>query len=470
MKVAIFGTGYVGLVTGVGLAEKGHQVLCVDIDQAKVNMLRSGKSPIYEPGLDELLAKNIAAERIAFTTEPKFAVNFSNLIMIAVGTPPNEDGSADLSHVLDVSDTIARYMREDKIIITKSTVPVGTHLKVLQKMRDVLEENDLNLHCSVVSNPEFLREGCAVEDCLRPARIVVGTDSVGAAMVLQELYNPFITEGVPYIVMDPLSSEMTKYAANAMLAARISIMNEFSRLCEKVGANIDQVKHGIGSDPRIGHQFLNAGLGYGGSCFPKDVKALIRTGQEYDEPMAILKAVETVNQQQRELFFRKVKLSQYGHLQGRKVAVWGIAFKPGTDDVREAPAIDLIERLQAAGANVIAYDPVVNAKAHDRLKECHNLEFTVDKYDALADADVLCICTEWLSFREPDFSEMKLRMKSPIIVDGRNLFSQEFMENQGFTYYSMGRPDLEYLEEMLLNDSDEEQQAEARSRSHLKIT
>ncbi len=439
MKVAVFGTGYVGLVTGVCLAEKGQQVLCVDIDTAKIQKLKSGQSPIYEPGLDELLQKNIAAGRIEFSTDLALATNFAEVLMIAVGTPPNEDGSADLSHVLKVAETIAKNMTGDRLILNKSTVPVGTHLRVQERMSEVLQARSSHLKFEVASNPEFLREGCAIEDCLRPARIVVGTQSLEAARLLQDLYRPFIDEGVKYVVMDPLSSEMTKYAANAMLAARISLMNEFARLCEKVGANIDQVKQGIGSDPRIGPQFINAGIGYGGSCFPKDVKALIQTGSEFDEPMQILRAVEDVNREQRQRFLAKIKSVIHHPLAGRKIAIWGVAFKPGTDDIREAPAIDLIEDLLRAGAFVVAFDPVAQETAQERLKDHHNLTFAETMYEATQQADALCICTEWLSFREPDFVTLKATMKSPIIFDGRNLYSTNFVNEQGFVYHSIGR-------------------------------
>jgi UDPglucose 6-dehydrogenase len=447
MKISVFGTGYVGLVTGVCFAEMGNDVICVDVDPKKVETLRGGKSPIYEPGLDEMLEANISAERIQFTTDAQTAIKNSDIIFIAVGTPPQEDGSADLTNVFKVADTISSHMEGYKLIVTKSTVPVGTNQKIKERIQAGLI-NKTNASFDICSNPEFLREGSALEDCLQPSRVVVGSTSEKAEKLMRRLYEPFLKDNTPLLFMDLASAELTKYAANSMLAAKISIMNEFSRLCEKVGANIEQVRRGIGSDPRIGPHFIYAGIGYGGSCFPKDVKALIHIGDQEQEAMPILNAVEEVNQTQRLRFAEKSEKIM-GGLKGKKVALWGVAFKPGTDDIREAPSLYVIEQCLKMGAKIIAYDPVAEQNAREffaQHPERHlftgSLEFSQDQYDALEGATALVIVTEWKSFREPDFVRMKTAMKSPIVFDGRNIYGTDVMKEQGFQYLSIGRGQL----------------------------
>ena len=439
MQISVFGTGYVGLVTGVCFAEMGNDVICADIDAAKIAKLQDGVSPIYEPGLDSLITNNIQAQRITFTTDLKQAVHKSEIIFIAVGTPSDVDGSADLKYVLSVAETIALHMNEYKLIVTKSTVPVGTYLKVKERIEETFKKRGQSFAYDVVSNPEFLREGSAIEDCLKPHRVVVGVESEKAAAILKRIYDPFLKNGNPYLTMDPLSSEMTKYAANAMLATKISLMNEFSRLCDKVGADIENVRRGLGSDPRIGPHFIYAGVGYGGSCFPKDVRALIHTGRDRDERLEILESVESVNISQRKNFYNKVQ-KKLGSLKGKTIAVWGIAFKPGTDDIREAPAMDLIEWSIKEGAQVRAYDPVAaeNAKAH--FAGSTSLSLHDDQYETLKGADALLILTEWKSFREPNFKTMKTLLKKPLIFDGRNIYSPAAVYEMGFEYISVGRP------------------------------
>lgn len=443
LKVSVFGTGYVGLVTGVCFAEKGHHVIGADIDALKIENLKKGISPIYEPGLEDLLVANYKAQRIEFTTDVIHSVSQSDILMIAVGTPPNEDGSADLKYVLTVAQTIAQHMDSYKVIVTKSTVPVGTQRKVKEAIAAELKRRKKEIEFDVVSNPEFLREGCAIEDCLKPHRVIVGLDTERASQIMYRLYEPFLSAGCPYLTMDPLSSEMSKYAANSMLAARISLMNEFAKLCEKVGANIENVRASLGSDPRIGPLFIQPGIGYGGSCFPKDVTALIHTGTENDEDLQILKAVEKTNLQQRERFFNSVKTFFNGNLKNRTIAVWGLAFKPGTDDIREAPAIYLVEKLLAAGATVIAYDPIAERNTRLHFGENANLDYSATPYEALQGAEALCIVTEWLALREPDFRRMREMMETPIVFDGRNLYSPELMSKLGFRYQSIGRQSVE---------------------------
>ncbi len=439
MQISVFGTGYVGLVTGVCFAEMGNDVICADIDAAKIAKLQDGISPIYEPGLDALITNNIQAKRITFTTDLKLAVSKSEIIFIAVGTPSDVDGSADLKYVLSVAETIAQNMNEYKLIVTKSTVPVGTYLKVKARIEETFKKRGQSFAFDVVSNPEFLREGSAIEDCLKPHRVVVGVESEKAAAILKRIYDPFLKNGNPYLTMDPLSSEMTKYAANAMLATKISLMNEFSRLCDKVGADIENVRRGLGSDPRIGPHFIYAGVGYGGSCFPKDVRALIHTGRDRDERLEILESVENVNIHQRKNFYGKVQ-KKLGSLMGKTIAVWGIAFKPGTDDIREAPAMDLIDWSMKEGATVRAFDPVAaeNAKAH--FAGAAALSFYDDQYETLKGCDALLIVTEWKSFREPNFKKMKELLKKPLIFDGRNIYTTTAVVEMGFEYISVGRP------------------------------
>lgn len=438
MKITVFGTGYVGLVTGVCFAEMGNNVSCVDIDPNKLKMLRDGKSPIYEPGLDTLLLSNIKSNRITFTDDAKTSVNNADIIFIAVGTPPKEDGSADLQYVLKVADTIAENMNEYKLVVTKSTVPVGTFQKVKTAIEAKLKARGLQLGFDVASNPEFLREGCAIEDCLKPNRVVIGVESQKAQEILTSLYDPFLKNGNPILTMDPASSEMTKYAANAMLATKISLMNEFSRICEKVGADIEAVRKGIGSDHRIGPHFIYAGVGYGGSCFPKDVSALVRSGREVNEELQILNAVEETNQLQRRRFISVIEKNLSSS--GKRLAVWGVAFKPGTDDIREAPALDIIQHFLDQQYTLQVYDPVAAENARAHFKNNLAIKFYDDQYAALEGVDALVIPTEWKSFREPDFTKMKSLMKTHLIFDGRNIYSPKYIKQQGFKYHSIGRP------------------------------
>ena len=433
MKVGVIGTGYVGLVLGAGLADTGNDVICADIDEAKIARLNGGEIPIYEPGLEPLVARNLEDGRLTFTTDVAHAVRESEVIFIAVGTPPGEDGSADLQHVLAVAETIGRTMEGEKVVVTKSTVPVGTAAKV----RAAIEA--LTAHpVHVCSNPEFLKEGAAVDDFMKPDRVVVGVDSERAREVLDQLYAPFVRTGNPILFMDIPSAEITKYAANAMLATRISFMNTIASLCEAVGADVDLVRMGIGTDARIGPSFLFAGAGYGGSCFPKDVKALIRTLRDREVDAGILEAVEEVNEGQKRRLLHHVKARFGEDLTGRAFAVWGLAFKPETDDMREAPSLVIVEGLLAAGAAVRVHDPealgVARRHFGDRVAYCEQ------NYDALRDADALVIATEWKQYRVPDFARMKALLRSPVIFDGRNLFKPERMAEKGFEYTCIGRP------------------------------
>jgi len=432
VKVAVVGTGYVGLVVGACLAETGNDVVCADVDAAKIKHLKANKLPIYEPGLEPIVIRNQREGRLTFTTDVGSAVERSEVVFIAVGTPPDEDGSADLQHVLAVATMIGKHMNATKVVVTKSTVPVGTARKVRAQ---IARETSTPFH--VCSNPEFLKEGAAVEDFMKPDRVVVGVDSPEAAKVIEELYTPFVRTGNPLIVMDIPSAEMTKYAANAMLATRISFMNQIAQLCETVGADVTQVRRGIGSDRRIGQAFLFPGPGYGGSCFPKDVKALIRSGTENKLPLDILSAVEAANHRQKKLLFEKLK-RHLGSLGGKVIAVWGLAFKAETDDVRESPALVLIEELLAAGAKVQAHDPAAMETAAHHLGK--RVTYAGHGFDALHDADALAIVTEWLEYRNPDFARMKQLLKRPLIVDGRNLYDPLKLGRLGFTYDSIGRP------------------------------
>lgn len=442
MKISVFGTGYVGLVTGVCFAEMGCDVLCADIDETKINKLKDGISPIFEPGLDDLILSNVKSKRLRFTTNLKEATEASPVLFIAVGTPSDKDGSADLKYVLQVAATIAEHMTAPKTVVTKSTVPVGTYLKVKTTIQDTLKKLGKQIQFSVVSNPEFLREGSAIEDCLKPARVVCGVEDPASGQLMQSLYEPFLKNGNPLILMDPLSSEMTKYAANALLATKISLMNEFSQICDQVGADIEFVRKGIGSDPRIGPHFIYAGVGYGGSCFPKDVKALVHTGKSYGVPMDILDSVEKVNAFQRSRFIERTKSALGGSFRDKTVALWGIAFKPGTDDIREAPALDVIATVLEEGGKIQAFDPVAWENAQKEFKNHKNLSHFEDQYDTLKGADVLCIVTEWKFFRNPDFQKMKSLMKQPLICDGRNIYPLNEMKEQGFHYISVGRKEI----------------------------
>ena len=432
MKVAVVGTGYVGLVLGACLAETGNDVLCADVDAAKIGGLQHGKLPIYEPGLEPLVVHNLREGRLTFTTDVGQAVERSDVVFIAVGTPPDEDGSADLRHVLDVAGTIGRRMNAPKIVITKSTVPVGTAERV---RAEIAKHTTTPFH--VCSNPEFLKEGAAVEDFMKPDRVVVGVDSDEAARVLEELYAPFVRTGNPLIFMDLPSAEMTKYAANAMLATRISFMNQIARLCEAVGADVTQVRRGIGTDRRIGPAFLFPGPGYGGSCFPKDVQALIRSGDEHEVPLDILQTVHTANDRQKRVLFDKLRRHFDDKLRGRAVAVWGLAFKAETDDVRESPALALVELLLKDGATVRVHDPAALASARRVLGD--RVTYAEHAYDALAGADALAIVTEWLEYRNPDFARIRQLLRRPLIVDGRNLYEPDRLARLGFTYDSLGR-------------------------------
>jgi UDPglucose 6-dehydrogenase len=432
VKVAVIGTGYVGLVVGACLAETGNDVVCADVDAEKIAGLRADRLPIYEPGLEPLVARNQREGRLAFTTDVGAAVERSDIVFIAVGTPPDEDGSADLQHVLEAARTIGRHMNRPKIVITKSTVPVGTAERV---RAEIARHTATPFH--ICSNPEFLKEGAAVEDFMKPDRVVVGVDSPEAAEVLGELYAPFVRTGNPIIFMDIPSAEMTKYAANAMLATRISFMNEIARLCEAVGADVTLVRKGIGSDRRIGPAFLFPGPGYGGSCFPKDVRALVKTGEAAGVPLQILQAVEAANERQKRVLFDKLARHLAGRLPGATVAVWGLAFKAETDDVRESPALALVRQLLEAGAEVRVHDPAAMPAARRHLGD--RVRYAAHAYEALEGAAALAIVTEWLEYRNPDFERMKALLAQPLIVDGRNLYDPARLARLGFTYDSIGR-------------------------------
>jgi UDPglucose 6-dehydrogenase len=435
MKVAVVGTGYVGLVVGAGLAETGNDVICCDIDDDKIARLQRGEIPIFEPGLDKLVERNLEDGRLTFTTDVAAAVRASEIILIAVGTPPGEDGSADLQHVLRVAESIGTAMNGEKIVVTKSTVPVGTAARV----RAVIQAHTRHpVH--VCSNPEFLKEGAAVDDFMKPDRVVVGVDSEHARDRLAELYAPFLRTGNPVLFMDVQSAEITKYAANAMLATRISFMNMIARLCDAVGADVGKVRQGVGSDERIGSSFLFAGCGYGGSCFPKDVKALIRTLEAYDIDAGILTSVETINAGQKALLLQQIDSRYPEGLAGRRAAVWGLSFKPDTDDMREAASLVIVEGLLQRGAIVTAHDPEAMTAARDIFGD--RIRYAETNYDALDDADMLVIVTEWRQYRVPDFARMRERMRQPMIFDGRNLFEPERLHELGFEYISIGRPDV----------------------------
>ncbi len=441
MRLTIFGSGYVGLVTGACFAEVGNNVLCVDVDQRKVDTLRRGESPIYEPGLDELLKKNLAAGRISFTTDAAEGVKHGLFQFIAVGTPPDEDGSADLKYVLAVAEAIGSNLTEYRAIVTKSTVPVGTADKVRAKIEQTLKARGAHIEFDVVSNPEFLKEGAAIGDFMKPDRIVVGTDNPRTAELLKALYDPFTRSRERMIVMDVRSSELTKYAANAMLATKISFMNELANLAERMGADIEKVRLGIGSDPRIGYHFIYPGCGYGGSCFPKDVQALARSAQDHSFQAALLDAVEAVNKRQKSVLFDKINRYFSDALRGKTIAVWGLAFKPNTDDMREAPSRTLLEALWAAGAKVRAYDPVANEEAQRIYGDRPDLALVNSSMEALNGADALAIVTEWQEFRSPDFDTIKTQLKHPAIFDGRNLYDPGFVKRFGLKYYAIGRGD-----------------------------
>lgn len=440
MKIAIVGTGYVGLVTGACLASVGVTVTCVDVDKKKIDNLNKGIIPIYELGLEDLVKRNVKRNRLFFTTSLKEGLQRSDVVFIAVGTPPNEDGSADLKYVIKVAKEIGEVIEDYIVVATKSTVPIGTSLKIKEAVQSSLNTRNSKLSFDVASNPEFLREGNAVRDFLQPERIVIGTESEKAKRMLQRLYEPFIESNHPVLFMDIVSAEMTKYAANAMLATRISFINEIANLCEKVGANIDKVRKGIGSDSRIGSKFLLAGAGYGGSCFPKDVKALVKIAEQKQMSLKVLTAVEKVNYEQKKVLFHKIKKHFGENLKGLKIALWGLAFKANTDDMRESSSLVLIELLVEAGVQVKVYDPVAMDECKKRIG--NKILYATDQYEALEKADALVVITEWDDFRVPKFTYVEKRLKNKIIFDGRNLYDPLTMKEFGYTYYSIGRADV----------------------------
>jgi len=439
MKVSVIGTGYVGLVTGTCLAEVGNDVLCLDVDVNKINILKQGGIPIYEPGLEDMVKRNVAAGRLRFTTDVAESAKHGVIQFIAVGTPPDEDGSADLQYVVAAARAIGRNMEEYKVIVDKSTVPVGTADKVRAAVKEELDKRGAKLEFAVTSNPEFLKEGAAVDDFMRPDRIVVGADDDKAVQLMRSLYAPFQRNHERLIIMDVRSAELTKYAANAMLATRISFMNELALLAEKMGADIENVRHGIGSDPRIGYHFLYAGCGYGGSCFPKDVQALQRTAKEYGQDLKVLNAVEAVNDRQKEVLLDKITARFGKDLSGKNIALWGLAFKPNTDDMREAPSRVLIQGLWERGATVTAYDPVAMHETSRIFGDDPRLKMAETPMDALQGADALAIVTEWKVFRSPNFDEIKAKLKNPVIFDGRNLYDPASVRSQGIEYFAIGR-------------------------------
>jgi UDPglucose 6-dehydrogenase len=430
-KIAVVGTGYVGLVTGTCFAETGNDVVCVDIDVAKVNRMRNGEVPIYEPHLDVFFERNIREKRLRFTTDLDEAIRDAEIIFLALPTPPGEDGAADLRYVLGVAEELGKKIKSYKVIVDKSTVPVGT----AEKVRIAVAKN-ATVEFDIVSNPEFLREGFAVEDFMKPDRVVIGVESEKARQIMRELYKPFVRQGNPIIFMSEKSAELTKYAANSFLATKITFMNEIANFCEKVGADVDDVRIGIGSDTRIGKRFLFPGIGFGGSCFPKDVQALVKSGKEYGHDFKIIDAVLQVNEGQKVRLIEKVE-NYFGTLKGKKLAIWGLAFKPDTDDIREAPALYMIDTLLAKGATVVVFDP----EAMENVKAVYGdkIEFATGQYETLAGADALLIATEWSAFRNPDFDKMKTNLKAPLIFDGRNLFDLDEMNDKGFYYESIGR-------------------------------
>jgi len=436
MKISVVGTGYVGLVTGTCFAETGLTVNCVDIDEKKIAMLNKGIVPIYEPGLDRLISKNKDSKRLFFTTKIQESLEGASAVFISVGTPPDEDGSADLQYVLAVASDIGKYMNNYMVVVTKSTVPVGTAEKVRKAVQKELDARGVNIEFDVASNPEFLKEGDAINDFMKPDRIVIGVDSQKAEDTMKKLYKPFLLNNHPILFMDIPSAELTKYTANAMLATRISFMNEIAQLCEKVGANVNNVRRGIGSDQRIGSKFLYSGTGYGGSCFPKDVKALIKTGKENGLPMKIISSVEDVNDEQKSILFKKLINHYKEGIEGKTITLWGLSFKPNTDDMREAPALVLIDKLTNAGAKVKVFDPVAMDECKRRIGDI--VEYSNDPYDAANEADALLLVTEWNEFRMPNFEILKKIMNNRVIFDGRNIYDKQELESKDFIYYGIG--------------------------------
>jgi len=437
MKISVVGTGYVGLVTGTCFAETGITVHCVDIDKEKINKLNNGIVPIYEPGLEKMIERNVKKERLFFTTDLKETLVDCDVVFSAVGTPPDEDGSADLQYVIAVAREVGKYMDHYMVIVTKSTVPIGTAKKVKAAIQEELDKRGVNIEFDVASNPEFLKEGDAIDDFMKPDRIVIGIETEKAENLMKKLYKPFLLNGHPILFMDVPSAELTKYAANSMLATRISFMNELANLCEIVGADVNLVRKGIGSDSRIGHKFLYAGVGYGGSCFPKDVKALIKTAKEYKFNLSILQSVEDVNDRQKSVMFDKIMKHFGGDIKGKIITLWGLSFKPNTDDMREAPALVLIEKLIGAGAKVKAYDPVAMEETHRKIGDI--IEYSKDQFEALIDSSALILVTEWNEFRMINYKVVERLMKEKAIFDGRNIYEPKEVIEQGFAYYGIGR-------------------------------
>lgn len=440
MKIAVIGTGYVGLVTGTCFAETGISVTCVDIDESKISKLKSGVIPIYEPGLDQLVTQNVEKGRLHFTTNIRESIEQSELVFIAVGTPPGEDGSADLRHVLEVARQVGRYMTNYIVVVTKSTVPIGTAVKVKAAIEDELQKRGAELEFDVASNPEFLKEGNAIDDFMKPDRIVVGTETERAQKVLSKLYKPFTLNGHPILFMDVPSAEMTKYAANAMLATKISFINDIANLCELVGADISMVRQGIGSDARIGHKFIYAGAGYGGSCFPKDVKAIIKTAEMAGYRLRLLEAVDNINEDQKKILVKKITSHFKNNIEGKTFAVWGLSFKPHTDDMREAPAVVIIKKLLKGGAKVKAYDPVAMPEAKKIFGDA--IEYGNDPYDVLIEADALVLITEWPEFRILNYKILEKLLTYKVVFDGRNIYDMAEMTEYGFDYYGIGRSNV----------------------------
>ena len=438
MNIAIVGTGYVGLVSGACFSEMGINVTCVDIDKSKIKSLLNGEMPIYEPGLDDLVGRNVKAGRLRFTTELTSCLDNMEIVFSAVGTPPDEDGSADLKYVLEVARTVGRNIKKYVVLVTKSTVPVGTAIKVRAAVQEELDKRGVDIEFDVVSNPEFLKEGAAIKDFMAPDRVVVGVESDRARKLMERLYRPFTLNGYPILMMDVPSAEMTKYAANAMLATRISFMNDIANLCELVGADVNMVRSGIGSDTRIGRKFLYPGIGYGGvSCFPKDVKALIKTAEQNGYRMRVLQAVEEVNEKQKSVLFEKLQRHFSGDLQDKTIALWGLAFKPETDDMREAPSLILINKLLNTGCKVRVYDPAAMTECRRRIGD--SVCYATDMYDAALDADALMLVTEWKEFRLPSWAVIKKAMRTPVLLDGRNIYEKKEIEELGFTYHCIGK-------------------------------
>jgi len=436
MKTIIVGTGYVGLVTGTCFAEVGIDVTCIDVDKEKITNLKKGISPIWEPGLDDMIERNYNKGRLHFSTDLATCIDDAPVIFSAVGTPPDEDGSADLQYVIEVARTVGKYMNDYKLLVTKSTVPVGTAEKVKIAIQEELDKRNVDIPFDVASNPEFLKEGDAISDFMKPDRIVIGLESEKAENLMAKLYRPFTLNGHPILFMDVPSAEMTKYAANSMLATKISFMNDIANLCEIMGADVNLVRRGIGTDSRIGNKFIYPGTGYGGSCFPKDVKALIKTADENGYNMRVLKSVEDVNEDQKSILFRKALKYYQGNLKGKKIAIWGLSFKPNTDDMREAPVLVLVDKLIEAGATVKAYDPVATKEAKHLIGD--KIEYATSIYDAAKSADCVMLVTEWMAFRFPDFKKLKTLMKAAVLFDGRNVYNPEDVKDEGFEYFGIG--------------------------------